>query len=238
MEKPKNVVTVVLAAALAIAGPVFRGWRAYERMHAKETAAEARAAGERAAADRERADEIRVESEFDRTRADDERRRRDDASLAMAMRQLESDSPMTQCSAALALGRFGSAEPVVALRRMLASSTHGSVRNCAASALVRLGDKDTPWAAYREWATGGDPELQRAAVMGLGDIGPEAANDALPYLHAWADSPNMDQRYLAVETLAKLGPAGMPLLEQLAGDTDKNVRDHALSILRATPVTQ
>jgi hypothetical protein len=30
----------------------------------------------------------------------------------------------------------------------------------------------------------------------------------------------------------------MPLLEQLAGDTDKNVRDHALSILRATPVTQ
>jgi hypothetical protein len=234
-EKPTTIGAVVLAIVVTIAGPGFRGWRAYQRMHAREAAEQAKAAAERAAADRSRAEEIRRESEIARARASEERSARADTSLQMALDQLHSDHPMSQCDGALALGRMGASNHIEDLRRVLADSSAGNARNCAASALVTLGDRDTAWAAYREWAAGTDSDLQRAAVMGFGDIGPDAAPDAMRYLYRWADSPQMSDRYLAVETLAKLGPAAMPLLERMANDdADKMVRDRALAILRAS----
>jgi len=233
-SKRTSAVAAVVIAALAAAGPAYRGWRGYQKLRVEQAAEQARAAAELAAADRARADQIRFESQAERLRADQERKGRVGANVDAALRQLASEQPMTQCDGALALGRTGSKEHIATLQNVLATATYGSVRNCAASGLVQLGDKQTPLAAYREWAAGRDSDLQRAAIMGFGEVGPEAAEDALPYLHAWANSPHMDERYLAVESLSKLGPAGMPLLEQLASDTDKNVRERALSIVRGT----
>ncbi|MEO8681730.1 MAG: HEAT repeat domain-containing protein, partial [Vicinamibacterales bacterium] len=83
----------------------------------------------------------------------------------------------------------------------------------------------------RQWVDGTDPDLRRSALMGFGEIGPSVADIALPYLTDELKSPHSSARYLAVETLSKLGPAAKPLLEVAAGDADKLVRDRANQIL-------
>jgi HEAT repeat protein len=153
--------------------------------------------------------------------------------VAKALTQLSSKQPMTQCDAALLLGRLGSREQVPPLIDLLNASTFTSVRGCAASALVDLGETDTAMAAYTEWAQGRDADLRRSALVGFGHIGPSAADVALPYLTEALKSPHMDVRYLAVDSLAKLGPAALPLLEVASGDADKDVRARAARALSA-----
>ena len=116
---------------------------------------------------------------------------------------------------------------------LLTASTFDSVRGCAASALVDLGETDTAIATYTEWAEGNDADLRRSALVGFGHIGPSAADVALPYLTEALKSPQMDLRYLAVMSLAKLGPAAVPLLQVASGDADKDVRALATRALSA-----
>jgi len=204
-----------------VAGPL--AWRTLQQRRQ----AQAAAAAELAAADKSRADQIRAESASQREAADRERTARLDARLETALRNLASDRPMTQCDAALLIGRLGNKTHVDALVSVLSSPRKLSARNCAASALVSLGETAAAMAAYTEWVTGSDADLRRSALMGFGDVGPSAADVALPHLAAALKSPHMDLRYLAVESLSKLGPAAVPLLEVAAKDADKDVRQRA-----------
>jgi HEAT repeat protein len=105
------------------------------------------------------------------------------------------------------------------------------VRGCAAAALLELGEIDTALAFYSECAEGPDPDLRRSALGGFGDIGPRAAPVALPFLADALRSEHWDTRYLAVDSLAKLGPTARPLLEEARNDTRKEVRDHVARAL-------
>lgn len=229
---PWKMVLIVagLLVAIGLGAIGYFTWRETER---QRQAREAAAAEELAKADRVRADQIRAESAAQREAANRERETRHDARVDEALRQLSSKQPMTQCEAALMIGRIGSKEHVPPLVAMLQTSTYNSVRGCAASALVQLGETETAMNAYKEWINGPDDQLRRSALMGFGEIGPRAADVALPYLTEALKSPHKDLRYLAVESLSKLGPAGVPLLEVASGDADKDVRERAAQILRS-----
>jgi hypothetical protein len=207
------------------------GWVVFDR-HQKVQAA---AAAQLAAADKSRADQIRAESAMQRAVASGERTARLDTRVQEALARLSSDQPTTQCDAALRLGRLGSREHVGRLVQVLSSAKYTSVRGCAASALISLGETDTPMAAFTEWANSDDPDLRRGALGGFGDIGPAAAEVALPHLSEALKSPHMDVRYVATDSLTKLGPAAVPLLEVASRDADPNVRQLAAKALKAKP---
>ena len=90
----------VLAAVL--------GW---DEVHGARQA-RAAAAAELAAADQARAEQIRAESNAERNIGNTERTARLDARVARAVTQLSSKQPMTQCDAAILLGRLGAREQV------------------------------------------------------------------------------------------------------------------------------
>ena len=121
-----------------------------------------------------------------------------------------------------------------ALVNLLNFADASSVRICAASALLSLGETGTALAAYSRWAEGTDSDQRRSAMVGFGEIGPSAAHIALPHLAEALKSPHMDVRYLAVESLAKLGPTAVPLLKVAAGDADTHVRDRAAAALKGS----
>src|SRR5262245_17005922 len=127
--------TAVTCLALAgTAGPL--GWREMQRRRE----AEAAAAAELAAADTSRADQARGDSAVEREASNRERAARLDARLERALKDLTSDRPTTQCDAALLIGRLGNKAHVDALVGVLSSPRASSARNCAASALVSLGE--------------------------------------------------------------------------------------------------
>ncbi|MEO8678491.1 MAG: HEAT repeat domain-containing protein, partial [Vicinamibacterales bacterium] len=128
-----------IVVALIVAGSVQR---------ARKEAADAAAA--LAAADQSRADEIRAQSLAARESANFARTGRVDARLARAVEQLSSPQSTTRCDAALSLGRSGSPASVQPLLDVLADDGSGFVRNCAAGALVSLGETAAPLAAYRQ----------------------------------------------------------------------------------------
>lgn len=230
--RQESRVTVLRFAALPALGLAaylgYVGWQAVQRDRERQRAA----AAELAAADTARAEQVRAESAARAGVADETRSSERDVRSDKALDQLWSQQPTTQCDAALALGRSRSEKYVTPLETLLLTARYGSVRNCAASALVELGETETAMAAYTEWANGSDADLQRSALMGFGKIGPPAASVALPHLAKALKSPSWDLRYLAVESLSNLGPAARPLLQVAAGDTDKNVRERAASVLR------
>ena len=222
-----------ILAALVITGTVaaaclaFLGWSAIERRRDAQKAA----AAELAAADRSRAEQIRAESTVQRDAANAARGAQHDARADEAMKQLTSPRPTAQCDAALLLGRLGAQEHVPPLLDLLNTASSNSVRNCAAAALVALGQTKAAMAAYTAWAEGAEADLRLAALTGFGDIGPSAAPVALPYLTAALKSPSMNVRYIAVDSLSKLGPTAVPLLQVAAGDADKDVRARAVGAL-------
>ena len=186
-----------------------------------------------AAADKARADQVRAESAAARAVADDERTARVAQRTAQALERLASNRPMIQCEAALELGRLGARAHVPALVGAMSSSRFSSVRVCAAGALVDLGEHATAMQAYTEWVEGTDETLRRSALIGFGDIGPSAATVAIPHLARALQSPHMDLRYVAVDSLAKLGAAAVPLLEQASKDIDRHVRESAERALKS-----
>ena len=220
--------SAAIPGAVIVAFVAYVGWRGIQQ----ERKTQATAAAELAADDQARADQIRAESKAQRDVANQARAARQDARLNQALEQLTSNQPTVQCDAAMILGRLGSKEYVPPLVNLLSMASTTFVRGCAAGALVQLGDIYTPMAAYDRWAAGSDADLYRSALVGFGAIGPPAADVALPHLNGALKSPRSDIRYLAVDSLAKLGPAAVPLLQVAADDTDPHVRSRAGSALK------
>jgi hypothetical protein len=172
---------------------------------------------QRAASEREAADRARAE--------------RHAARVTRALRELRPSEPMAACDAALALGDAQAREAIPALLALLKRpDAMGATRNCAASALVRLGETDHSLAFYLE-CTKSEGDLRRSAIIGFGEIGPKAASVALPFLAERLHSPYKDERYLTVESLARLGVAAQPLLQEAEHDADASVRQRATRAL-------
>jgi HEAT repeat protein len=129
------------------------------------------------------------------------------AAVADALADLSSEAPATQCDAARQLARLGAREHTASLRALLSPESPARTRGCAASALVTLGEWETPLRAYDQWANGDDPELRRHAIAGFGEIGPPAAAIALPHLTAALESPHLELRDLAAAALSRLAPS-------------------------------
>lgn len=176
-------------------------------------------------------EERRVVAE--RVAADQARAARHADRVARARKLLDTSShAMTLCDAALDLAQAGAREAIPDLTAVLLRTTErASVRNCAAAALVRLGEIEQPLAFYLECARAGTSELFPMAIGGFGDIGPPAAAVALPYVEEALRSRHVDRRYVAVETLARLGPSAAGLLQTAAQDSDKTVRERAEKLL-------
>ncbi len=170
---------------------------------------------------------------LERKAADEERARRHADRVARAREQLQnSSSPMTRCEVALDLGHARAQEAIPDLTAVLNRVTESvSVRNCAAGALAELGETELALAFYLECARAGTSDCRRISIGGFKDIGPPAAEVAIPYIREALESPHVDVRYLAVEALSKLGPAAEPLLREASLDSDQGVRQRAAQAL-------
>lgn len=204
-------------------------WRYYRH--------EARRAAEEKRLDAARAVQEDAKAVVERRAADDARGQRHAGRVARARGQLQNSShSMTLCEAALELGDAGAREAIPDLIALLSRTMESvSVRNCAADALIKLGEVDRALDFYLECARAGTTECRGIALMGFGTIGPRAAEVALPYMTEALQSPHWSQRYLAVEALAKLGPAAEPLLREAARDADQRVRERAAKALASLP---
>lgn len=181
-----------------------------------------------------------------RVRADAKRRAETDAVARSAEKAAEiartreglrtARQPTLVCDLALALGRGHVSEAAPDLMAVLNQPTRSdSERNCAAYALVQLGETAAPLAFYQECARKGTSDAIGMAAAGFADIGPSAAELALPLLRELMKSPHRDRRSWAVESLAKIGPAGRPLLELASRDPDAFVRESAQRYLGQKP---
>ncbi len=248
---------VLVAAALPVLGTLVlvhgtawvsarqRAERAAE-WERSERAERARQEDEAAAAQRTAADQARSEAQAARVRA----RQEDEAAAAQRAAAVQarseaqaarvrnalatvraSEDPTVLCDAALLLGRSGRREAVPDLEVLVRNPGYTRVQGCAAAALVQLGEIDTALAFYVESAGSADPDLRRSAFTGFGEIGLRAAPVALPFLAEALHSPHWDTRYLAVDTLSKLGPTARPLLEEALRDAQKDIRERATRAL-------
>jgi HEAT repeat protein len=88
-------------------------------------------------------------------------------------------------------------------------------------------------AALHAAARGDDPDLRRAALLGLGQAGRPASISIL--LEA-ARSPDVATRVVALSALAASGsPGGLSTLTAAVGDPDESVRAAAIACLAALP---
>jgi HEAT repeat protein len=129
------------------------------------------------------------------------------------------------------LGKLGFA-PATGQLAALLSDEAGQVRVAAVEALSHL---DTPQAlaALRAAARAEEPDVQRAALIGLGISGHE--EDAPLLLEALA-TPDTATRLVALSALAALrAPAVLPTLSQAAADADEQVSTAAVGFLSARP---
>jgi HEAT repeat protein len=132
------------------------------------------------------------------------------------------------------LGRIGTGAQINVLTDVVYNySEVTSVRICAAGALRQMGETSTALGIYELWARDTDPDLRRAAILGFGEIGPEATATALPYLERAFGSEFMDVRYLVVESLGKLGPEADALLMEATKDQESLVSTRANALLKA-----
>ena len=226
-RSPIVVFMAIMIGLMAIGG-VFAAWDGYRKKQERERIA----AAELAAADQARAEQIRKESATQREAASTVSGERRDMAIRNAIRQVESKHLMTKCDGAMALGRLRATDEARRLEQMMDDSSLGTVRGCAAAALVDMGETRTALSTYERWARGDDQDLQRSALMGFGAIGPSAAEVALPYLTDALRSPNVTLRFLAVDSASRIGPLGRPLLQQAANDADERVRRGAVNALK------
>ena len=231
MAEGRSPIVYFMGVTLLIMGVAgaFLAWDNHKKNQEKKRVA----AAELAAADQARAQQIREESQKQREIAAGQQTQRNQVALQHALRQIASTSPMMQCDGALALGRMRSRDNRSLLETLLESARSNSVKNCAATALVDIGETATALNAYERWARGGEPDLKRSALVGFGKIGPDAASIGLPYLTDALRSSRMDERYIAVDALANMGPAATPLLQIASGDADARVRARAAQALKA-----
>ena len=166
----------------------------------------------------------RREAELGRRDADRQRLARMDQSADRFEAGLASTNRRTQCEAAVAIGRTKRTEFAATLHAMLRDSSDDWLTMCLAHGLIALGETEAPLGIFQEWAERGDRDRQRAAVTMFGEIGPSAADIALPYAAAELEHPHADARINAAHTLSQLGPKARNLLERAAQDPDSTVR--------------
>lgn len=221
-RSPLAILMAVAVAAVVIFVGVL-GWTDYRRKQEKATTD----AAAQAAAGQARAAEIEAASQTQREAAASERTGRSQAAVDHALRQVSSEYPASQCDGALALGRMRVREETPRLESMMNNAEAASVRICAATALIDLGEIQGVLSAYQRWLRDDDTELQHAALTGFGRIGPAAADTAMPYFNEALRSDEVADRYLAVDGAAKMGPAGRSLLESALNDSDARIRNAA-----------
>jgi hypothetical protein len=197
------VIGVCIAlGCVALAAGGYMGTKAYQRSREARLAA----ARELAAADQSRMEANLMEAKAKREAEQVLRDDRNQDRIQRAVAKLHTDAPMSQCEGGLELGRLDAREHIDALTALLWSERAHNARNCAASALVKMGEKTTALAAYVTWAGGSDSDLKRAALVGFGEIGPEAADEGMPFLSEAMKSPHVDVRMLASLAISKVHP--------------------------------
>jgi hypothetical protein len=184
--------------ALAVGG--FLGMQAYQRARDAKIAA----ARELAAADQSRMEENLKESKARREAEQAQRDERNQERIQRALAKVRDDRSSSQCEGALELGRLDARDHIDALTTLLHSERAHNARVCAASSLVKLGEKATALAAYVAWAGGSDIDLRRSALAGFGEIGPEAADVGMPFLTEAMKSPHVDVRMIASLAISKV----------------------------------
>jgi hypothetical protein len=163
------------------------------------------------------------------TRRQNRNRENVDALIA----ELDGPKANWSCEPVMELGRTGSefaVQPVVDFLRRKGVSQ--SVLICGAGALVELGEIEHAMGYYRMWVQGDNYDLWRSALIGMGDIGPDAAREAIPLLAYEVDAERWDRRWLAATILGKLGPDAEELLTTLAEDEDERVAGAAALALK------
>ena len=216
-ERSPLVVLMSVAVAAVVIFVGVLGWTDYRRK--QEKAAAQAAAGQYRIAVVDAAPEAQREA--------GERTGRSQAAVDHALKQVSSEYPASQCDGALALGRMRVREETPRLESMMNNAEAASVRICAATALIDLGEIQGVMSAYQRWLRDDDTESQRAALTGFGRIGPAAADTAMPYFNEALRSDRVADRYLAVDGAAKMGPAGRSLLESALNDSDARIRNAA-----------
>ncbi|TKD06376.1 HEAT repeat domain-containing protein [Polyangium fumosum] len=129
------------------------------------------------------------------------------------------------------LGRLGdeASAPRIAARL---DDEAGHVRVGAVEALAHLRG-EVAVAALQKAAEERDPDVQRAALIGLGLTG---RPELIPHLLAGLASPDAATRIVAVSAIAGLpSPEVLPALVRAAGDNDESVAATAMGILAQRP---
>jgi hypothetical protein len=223
------VLAVPPLGAAAIVG--YGSWRHQSRVKEVQAAEDSRLQEERATQVAERAVAAR-QAAVDAAAV----RAQEKADAIQRQRDLlkPNQPPTIRCSVALELGNSRVPEAIPDLVEMLARREEGlSIRGCAASALVKLGETQKALDFFLECAASGDDRAHRMAIAGFGELGPSFAAVALPYFPEMLRSPYWDARYLAVDALSKIGPSAEPLLREAAQDSDQRVREAAGRALAA-----
>lgn len=142
---------------------------------------------------------------------------------------LEDPDPWVRYFAAQSLGRLDDAASAPALVALMQDPA-GQVRAGVVDALSRLHTPEA-FAALKQAATAEDPDLQRAALLGLGiSKNPEA----LPILVQEAESEDAATRLIALSAAAEFDtPVVLPVLARAARDSDESVRNAAIGHLAA-----
>lgn len=121
-------------------------------------------------------------------------------------------------------------EPSVEVIAALLHDTAGQVRVAAVEALSHM-HSDVAFAALSEAVAAEEPDMQRAALIGLG-LGKRPAS--LPVLIASMSSPEPATRLVAVSSIAGFdAPEVVPALKRAAIDKDESVRIAAVGFLAA-----
>ena len=130
-----------------------------------------------------------------------------------------------------ALGRLGDPAAAAAVVALLGDPA-GQVRIAAVEALARI-DDDAARRALREATASGEPELQRAALRG---VGAARLSDGLPLVLDAVAAPDALTRLVAISALSAFeAPGVLASLRLAADDRDDRVRQAALDALAARP---
>jgi HEAT repeat protein len=151
--------------------------------------------------------------------------------LSHLLEALDDADPWVRYYACKSLGRMGHVEAAPRIAERLDDDA-GQVRVAAVEALSCL-KSDLALATLQRATHEADPDVQRAALIGLGLAGHV---ESLPYLETATSSPDAATRLVAISALG--GLSGSEILEPLAravSDQDENVAAAALGILAEIP---
>ncbi len=142
--------------------------------------------------------------------------------------------PWVRYYACQAAGRLALNDATLAVAVLLDDEA-GQVRVAAVEALSHL-DNPAALDALCKVASGTEPDLQRAALIGLGMA---RRGKGLEHVLAATQSENAATRLVAVSALAESkAPESVAVLGALARDADENVRSAALGFLGAEPSSE